>query len=176
MGPVSESAANAAGSEYRLRWLPIVCGGVVIAIADGILFSTWWGLRGTSGLRILQLIAGGLIGREAAFAGGAATMLLGAALHTVFAIAFVAVYAAAARFLPALLTRSFVFAPLYGAATFVVMNHVVVPLSRLGPAKATPLDWYLACIAFHVVVVGSVSAYFARRALRGDRSRTAAAG
>lgn len=158
---------QAAARGGSMRWLPIVYGGLVIAVADGILFSTWWGLRGTSGLRILQLIAGGLIGREAAFAGGTATMLLGAALHTGFATAFVAVYAVAARFLPVLLTRAFVFAPLYGAATFVAMTHVVVPLSRLGPANATPLSWYLACVAFHVIVVGPASAYFARRALRG---------
>lgn len=147
-------------------WLPVVAGGLVIAIADAILFSTYWGLQGVSGLRILQVIAGGLLGREAAFAGGVATMLLGALLHVLIAIAFVAVYAIAARFLPMLLVRWRMFAPLYGLAVFVVMTYVIVPLSRLGSPKTEQPAWYLCGVVFHVVVVGMVSGYYARRALR----------
>jgi len=46
------------------------------------------------------------------------------------------------------------------------MNYVVIPLSRLGtPTDPPPMDWWLINIAFHLIVVGFVSAYFARRSV-----------
>jgi hypothetical protein len=154
----------------RSAWgLNVFYGGLVIAIADGIFFSTFWSLRGVSPLRILQTIAAGLIGREASYTGGAATMALGAGLHLFIAVMFVLVYAAVGRRVPALLRRPFVFGPPYGLVVFLLMSYVVVPLSRLGPpTKPEDTSWLIGSIAFHVIVVGLASACFARRAWGGS--------
>jgi len=55
----------------------------------------------------------------------------------------------------------------YGLATWAAMNHVVVPLSR---ASAPPfiLAWFLDGLLAHVLFVGLLFAFAARRsALRG---------
>ncbi len=138
-------------------------GGLVIAIADTVFFSTFWGLRGVTPWQIFQSIASGLLGK-ASFQGGTPTILLGIALHVFIATMFVLVYTLASRGLPALLRRPFVCGPAYGLLAFTVMTYVVVPLSRVPQSGKQNLTWTFASIAFNLVVVGLVSAWFARRA------------
>jgi hypothetical protein len=84
---------------------------------------------GLSPLQVLQSVAGGWIGRDAAAAGGWHIAMLGLATH--FAIAFVMALAfvlAAAR--SKLLTdRAILWGFLYGLVLYLVMNYIAVPLS-----------------------------------------------
>lgn len=161
------SSVHAITAPSRTSWWPnVLYGGLVIAIADAIFFSAYWGLRGVSPGRILQVIASGLLG-EASFDGGIATMVLGAGLHLFIAIMFVLVYALVGRRFSALLQRPFVYGPPYGLLVWVLMSYVVVPLSLVAQSGSMPMSWTLGSVAFHLVVVGLASAWFARRAQVG---------
>ena len=100
-------------------------------ILDAILFFGW---RGVPPVRIFQSIASGLLGR-AAFAGGIATAVLGAALHYFIAFSIVAVFLYASRRLPALVRAPIVSGILYGIAAYFVMQYVVIPLSAAGTGR-----------------------------------------
>jgi hypothetical protein len=122
----------------------------------------FFGLRGVSPIRIFQAIASGLLGREA-FAGGAATTLLGVGLHFVVACGIVTTYVAASRYLTVLARRPLVFGPPFGIAAYLVMTFVVVPLSA---ATRGPLIWPVVTngLLIHILGVGLPTALFARAA------------
>ena len=72
--------------------------------------------------RIFQSVAAGLLGRDAAIAGGAPTAALGLALHFFIALTVAVVFFAAARFAPALWQRPWIFGSLYGIGVYGVMH------------------------------------------------------
>jgi uncharacterized membrane protein YagU involved in acid resistance len=76
---------------------------------------------------VLQSVAGGWIGRDAAFDGGLNTALLGAATHFGIAIVMAGVFVAVLGRVGA--KSPLLWGVLYGLVLFVVMNYVVVPLS-----------------------------------------------
>jgi hypothetical protein len=83
---------------------------------------------------ICQFIAGGLIGKAAAFAGGTGTALLGLVLQWAMSLIIAAIFVFAALRLPAL-RRLWPLAGLaFGVGVFFVMEWVVVPLSAIGRA------------------------------------------
>ncbi len=152
-------------NRYDIRVTPIqaiVYGGLVVGTLDLLDAFIFFGLRGATPIRILQSIASGLLGRDA-FKGGMAVGALGAFLHYFIAFAIVIVYFLAARWLPDLVARPFLYGPLYGVAAYLVMNLVVVPLSRASPA---PRIWpvVLNGVLIHIVGVGLPAALFARAA------------
>jgi hypothetical protein len=83
---------------------------------------------------ICQVIAAGLVGTKAAFAGGTGTMLLGLVLQWAMSMIIAAIFVLASLRLP-LLRRQWLVAGLaYGIGIFFVMEWVVVPLSAIGHA------------------------------------------
>ena len=148
----------------RVRWQAVALVGVVVAAADMAVALAYWAMQGVEPARIVQGIAAGWVGREAARAGGGATVLLGAASHLAIAIAMVWVFVAASRRLALLLERPIACGLAYGVATWAAMKFVVIPLSAIVPAAApAPLSWQLAHFASHLVIVGLPSAWLARR-------------
>lgn len=146
----------------RSAWLHIAAGGLAMGTLDLVFACLFWGLlRGVAPERILQSIAAGLQG-PAAFQGGGASAVLGAACHYGIATSMVlAYYLASARH------RALVLQPVrhglaYGLLLYAVMTWIVVPLSNAPPANAYP-PWVLASIAMHMVL-GVVCAWYARRA------------
>ena len=81
-----------------------------------------------SPIRILNFIAGGLLGKTA-LAGGASIALLGLVLQWAMSLIIATVYVVASRWLPILRRRWIVGGLAYGVIIFLVMNYVVVPLS-----------------------------------------------
>ena len=128
-------------------------------LADAFIF---FGLRGVEPVRILQSIASGLLGRDA-YAGGAATAVLGALLHFAIIAVIVMVYLAASRRAPSLVRRPWLYGPLYGLAVYAVMNQVVVPLSAAAVGPTTPAA-FVNGLLIHAFGVGLVTALFARAA------------
>ena len=154
--------------ERSIDWLQVFIGGLLIAAGDGAFATTVWFSWDASGLtKVFQSIAVGVLGK-ASYEGGVPTALLGVALHLFMATAFVAIYTLVARRVPGLLRGIAVKGPLYGVVLYVVMNFVVMPLSRVGRSPSfTHLDWIAMSVVAHMVF-GTICVLFARRALRAS--------
>lgn len=154
-------------SVRRIDWSQVLFGGLLVAIGDIVFAITLWFSWDAPGLqRVFQTIAVGVLG-PASFDGGASSAVLGAVLHVFMATMFVVVYTLAARRRPHLLARPVVLGVPYGVVLYVVMNFVVMPLSRVGrsPSFDHP-DWIFYSVLAHMLF-GVVCVLFARRALRG---------
>lgn len=144
----------------------IVYGGLVVGtfdISDAILF---FGLHNhVPPIRIFHSIAGGLLGREAARAGGLPTAFLGGFLHYFIAFSIVITFFLASRKLPFLTRRPWLCGAIYGVLVFLFMNLVVLPLSALhNPLRLVPSVSLLNQVLIHVFGIGIPSALFARAA------------
>ncbi len=148
-----------------IAWKQVMLGGLLVAIGDIVFATTRWFSWDAYGLqRVFQSIAVGVLG-TASFDGGVSSALLGAVLHLFMATMFVAAYALVARRFPAILRRLFTFGVAYGVVMYVIMNFIVMPLSRVG---RTPSLSNVESIAWSVaahMVFGMICVAFARRAL-----------
>ena len=100
---------------------------------------------------------------RSAFEGGMATALLGVLLHFFIAFAVVTTYHVAARRIPGLTRRPWIYGPLYGLLVYAVMNFIVIPLSAIGarsPSTAVLLNGLL----IHALGVGLPAALSAQAA------------
>lgn len=157
------------GRSRPALWAWIALGGLAIASADMLFAMAWWAQSGTPPARILQSVWAWIVGREAAFGGGAITAFAGAALYFVLMSAIVAIYHAAAREHRVLRERPLLPGALYGAAWFVLLHVVLVPVFSAAPPKRFLPDWNLACLLAHVVLIGIPAAWMARRWYGGVR-------
>lgn len=149
-----------------LAWSQVLLGGLLVAAADIAFATTYWFSWTAAGLlEVFQAIAVGVLGK-ASFEGGVATALLGAGLQWFMAAMFVLVYALVGRRVPALLRRPFVYGLPYGLVLYVVMNFVVMPLSRVGASPSLEHPGRLVPVVVAHLVFGVASAWFAGRAVR----------
>jgi hypothetical protein len=149
-----------------IAWPQIIAGGLLVALGDFIFATTLWFSWDGAGLqRVFQTIAVGVLG-PASFEGGVQSAALGAVLHVLMATIFVLIYTLAARRRPTLLSRPIMLGLLYGVVLYVVMNFVVMPLSRVGRSPSfAHADWIFYSVLAHMLF-GVICVYFARRALR----------
>ena len=112
---------------------------------------------------ICKSVAGGLLGARAAQAGGLETVLIGAACHFAIMTAIAAIYVLASRRLAVLVKQPLILAPLYGAAMYIVMNYVVVPLSAIGPRPTPPLPILAQAVALHMFILAPIIVLAARK-------------
>ena len=149
-----------------IDWSQVFLGGLLIAAGDIAFATTVWFSWDIAGLiRVFQSIAVGVLGK-ASLEGGVPAALLGAVLHVFMATMFVIACTLVARRVPDLLKKPYVYGPPYGVLLYIIMNFVVMPLSRVG---ASPSFKHLDTIAMSVVahmVFGTICMLFARRALR----------
>jgi hypothetical protein len=119
--------------------------------------------KGISPIRVLQSVASGWLG-PASFEGGIPTAALGLASHFFIALAAAAVYVLASRYLPILVRQPIVCGAVYGFGIYVVMNYVVIPLSRVPPRPAPPafIVWATGLLV-HMFLIGVPIALAARR-------------
>lgn len=146
----------------------IMLGGLVAGAFDGLDAVLFFGLmRGVPATRIFQYIASGLMG-PSAFLRGWQTVLLGIGLHFVIATGAATAYCLAARKLPSLVRRPFLYGPLFGLAVFFFMYRIVIPLSAV-TRSSTPMPWseLVNEILVHAFLVGLPIALIARSS---DRS------
>lgn len=141
----------------------VVAGGFTLATLDLLYACSFWAwLRHVSPVRLLQYIASGALG-EAAFDGGIGTALVGAGFHYFIAIVMVLVYYLASRRYRALVQHPLRYGLPYGLLLWVVMTHVVVPLSLAQPS-AKPLMLAVVTNFLMHLVFGVICAAFSRRA------------
>jgi hypothetical protein len=140
---------------------PVVIGGVAAGVLDilaAFALSLWFG--GTP-IRVLQTIASGVLG-GAAFEGGVGTAALGLALHFVIAFGAAATYYASSRRWRALVDHAVINGFAYGVVVYVIMNRIVVPLSRVATRPPT-IEGILRMIVIHMFCVGLPIALAVRR-------------
>jgi uncharacterized membrane protein YagU involved in acid resistance len=174
-----ETAMSAPSQRTVSPSLAVVAGGLAAGLIDITYACTFWALKaGVRPSRIFQSVAAGLLGRQAAVAGGASTAALGLALHFFIALTVAVVYYTGARYAEALWRRPLAFGSLYGVAVFGVMHYVVVPLSAAGGGGIAPFDllWDGLSIVVHAFGIGVPVALAARAALRDRAARPPAIG
>jgi hypothetical protein len=158
---------------FKALFLCLLIAGT-LDIADALIF---YGLRGVPPAGLLRFIAGCLLG-VSALHGGPATAALGLAIHYTITLFWSALFLFAALRLTFttprattrgnLLTRHAILSGLlYGCLIYIVMNFVVLPLTRLPPrshhlAPAVLLNGVLALLLF----MGLPIALIARRFFR----------
>ena len=160
--------ANVADVPQRATgWRAIAVAGTVAGVLDLAYIVVFYAIRfpEVGAIRLLQGIAAGLIGRDAARSGGAATAALGGAIHFAIALTVAAVFYALSRRFKLLTQRPIICGAGYGVAVWLVMNLVVLPLTATPPKSFPPPLWLPVLIA-HVVCVGIPIAIVVRRTAR----------
>ena len=156
----------------------VLLAAVVVAAADLLDAIVVWVIifQKSTVPRILQSIATGVLGLES-FRGGSATAALGLVLHVVIALGWTLAFWMLLQRWPRLRgwtasTRGAVLAGLaYGAVVWLLMDFVVLPLSR---ARAVPvtIPWFWIQLATHPFVVGLPIAVILGRAGRSAPAGT----
>lgn len=158
----------AARPGFRLTPLQAILFGAltvaVLDIADAFIFYAFYG---ASPVRILQSIAVGVLG-PTSYQGGAATAVLGAALHCFISLSIVTVFYVVATRMPILTRRPWVSGPIYGVLVYATMYLVVLPLSRVGMPHFKHVAPVLDEILIHIFGVGIPAALFVRAAGPGS--------
>lgn len=155
--------ATFGSARFRSPLLQVFVGGITLATLDLVYAcSIWAWLRDVSPVRVLHFIASGALG-DAAFVGGYATALLGAAFHY-----FIATMMALTYYLVSRRHRVLVRFPVrcglpYGLLLWGVMTYVVVPLSQAHPAAKPMMLPFVTNFLMHLLF-GVICAWFARRA------------
>jgi uncharacterized membrane protein YagU involved in acid resistance len=145
----------------------ILYGGLAVGVLDISDAMTFYGIRNSlTPIRVLQSVAGGLLGR-ATYNGGLKTALLGLLLHFFIAFILATVYYFASSNLPLLIRHAVPAGLAYGVAVFFVMTYIVVPHSAIGPRSA-PIPWpaFLNGVIGHALLVGLPIALLARRSAK----------
>jgi hypothetical protein len=149
----------------RNAWLAVLYGGLIAGTIDIFAPSLiYW----INPLGVLRFIAGGLIGRAAAKAGGPEIAVLGVLLQWMMSLIIAAIFVYAAARIPALVRRWIAAGIAYGAVVFFVMNYVVRPLSMHGDFPKMDLYGFSTNMAA-MWLFGLIIAWFARRYLGRKR-------
>jgi hypothetical protein len=99
--------------------------------------------------RIFRYIASGVFGRQA-LSGGAPMVVYGVLFHYCFAFLFTLAFFLSYRHIPFLAAHPFISGITYGLAVWLVMNLLVVPLSRIGPR---PLHLWPSLIGMGIIMI-----------------------
>ena len=113
-----------------ILWIGLSAG--TLDITDNLIFNQF---RGISPIRVFQYIASGLIGMKS-FQLGLASVALGVLIHYTIALFWTGVFYTASRKFSILVRRPVICGLLYGVVVYLVMNFVILPLSRVPPRPA----------------------------------------
>ena len=153
----------------------ILFGGLAVGTLDLLDAFIFFGIRsGAQPIGILHSIAAGVLGREAARAGGVPTAIVGLFSHYLVAFSIVTVYVLMSLAMPLLRKQWFVCGLVFGAIAYFVMTWFVVPMSNAGNHQITfalPVrPVMINGILIHAFGVGLPAAFFASRADSRGRS------
>jgi uncharacterized membrane protein YagU involved in acid resistance len=151
----------------------VLLGGFVAGALDIAFAITFGAYNGTPPLRLLQVVASGLVGK-AAFAGGSSMAGLGLALHFFMSIFWAALFLAVARLRPSVARHPFASGIVFGIVVFLVMRLLVLPLSAFPfPVTFKPVATVLDLMS-HTMLFGVPIALAAGRALARETLVTSA--
>ena len=145
----------------RLSLKTILVAGLVAGTLDLALAITFFAVTAHAPFSAIpHAVASGLLGARA-FRLGIASAVLGIFLHYFIALTVAAVYFAASLRIRFLNRHPVLSGAAYGIAVFLVMQFIVLPLSRCGPSHPR-LPWLTADIASHIVFIGITIALITR--------------
>jgi hypothetical protein len=139
----------------------IVYGGLCVGTLDGLAAITNAATKGISPDRVFHYIASGLIGRDASYDGGAATVVLGIFLHFVIAFGVVTVFFFLSRRFQVLIRRAAIAGMVYGISVYFAMAYLIVPLSAV-PKISFSFSGMITSIIIHMFCVGLPTALIVR--------------
>jgi hypothetical protein len=164
MAPTSTATA---GTRNPLKWL--LTGWLVAGTLDILYAICFSYLRsGVAPTRILHSVAAGAFG-AAAYQGGTRTALAGLGFHYLNALLITIAFFVGATIAPALLRRPVLSGAIYGVFVYLVMNYVVIPLSRIGVFPSPPPAIWITGVLVHMFFIGVPIALAARQAFGGSR-------
>lgn len=140
-------------------WRAIALAGLVAGVADIAFIIVYYLLQNVPATRVLQGIAAGALGRDAAVKGGIATAVLGLALHFVIAFGAAAVFYVASRKLRWLVEKPILGGLVYGVCVWLFMNLAVLPLSATPPTSFPGATWrpvlfaHLTCVGLPIALI-----------------------
>jgi len=142
----------------------IVSAGTICGVMDITAALVVYGAMGAKPLRLLQGIAGGVLG-PSTYRGGIPTALLGLALHFVIAFGAATVFYVASRGIRFLVDQAVVSGVFYGIAVYFFMQRIVIPLSK---ANRNPfsLKFMIIGVIIHICCVGLPIALSVRKCSR----------
>jgi hypothetical protein len=152
------------GSSSALRVVAFAAGVAGVLDAVFAVIAYVFVLRTFSIVGVLQYIASGLLG-QAAFSGGLLTAALGVGVHFFLAFAFAGLYYAVAMRAPALRSHAISAGLLYGAAIWIFMNFIVLPLTGTPKLPFDPAV-FVSFLLDHALFVGLPIALLVGRGLR----------
>ena len=171
---MTENEAAVAADRNGLRpsaFETIVYGGLAIGVLDFLDATLFFGLySGAPFQRIWQGVSAGMLGSEAARAGGWNSAALGILLHFVVAFCVATVYYLAARNISFLIRHPVISGLIFGVLAHFVMKYVVIPLSAIGTAGPYTLPNFLNSVIGHALVVGLPVALIAAWSAKRSRS------
>lgn len=135
-------------------------------ISDALIF---YGLRGTPPRLLLQVIASGLLGPLALHLGlfGA---LIGLAIHYTITATWTAIFLIAARRFSGLLRFALPAGAGYGVLIYVVMNYLVLPVTRVVAHPVFTLPVFVNAVLALVFLMGIPIAVVSKAVLRKSTS------
>jgi uncharacterized membrane protein YagU involved in acid resistance len=143
---------------------PILIGGVIAGALDILYACIHYGVAlGASPARVCQSVASGILGKDAAVAGGLETAALGLGLHFMMAIMMSGFFVLLASRIAVLARYAWITGPIYGLGLYFVMNYVVVPLSNAAHNGAPEGQFLVGALFTHIVLVGLPIALIAKR-------------
>jgi uncharacterized membrane protein YagU involved in acid resistance len=144
----------------------VLVGGSIAGTLDILFAISFAAYNGVPPAGLLQTVASGLLG-NAAFSGGIPIAALGLLLHFLMSYLWAGIFVVAARRLPSLVRQPMLSGILFGAAVFLTMRLVVLPLSAFPyPVTFKPLATVLDLLS-HTFLFGVPIALAARRAHAG---------
>lgn len=140
-----------------ILWVGLLAGSLDILAA----FLQAYLVRGTSPVTVLQFIASGAFGKPA-FSGGWPMTLAGLLFHYIIAYSFTALFFLIYPFIRGLARHIAIAAIIYGVFIYVVMNLLVLPMTKIPPIAFT---WSKAAIATGILIaaIGLPVSFFARQ-------------
>jgi hypothetical protein len=125
-------------------WRPLVAGGLICGVLDiNAAFISAYLVAGRSPMWVLRAVASALLGRDAAFNGGAWVGALGLAMHFLVAFTATLIFVLLTRKFPVLLRQAVPAGMIFGLGVYLFMNCVTIPAcSWLRSLYLnTPVNW-----------------------------------
>lgn len=143
-------------------WRPVVAGGLACGVLDiSAAFLSAYLNAGRPPLWVLRAVASAVLGRDAAFGGGAWVPTLGLTMHFLVAFSWATVFTLLSRKFPVLLRRAVPAGLAFGAGVYLFMNCITLPLCSWFRSLYlnTPVNWAHAPFAWpqfciHLTCVG----------------------
>lgn len=152
-------------SSGSTAWRAIGWAGFTAGVLDIAYIIVYYALKNVPASRVLQGVAAGAVGRDAAVKGGWAMAALGLAFHFFIALCVAAVFYAVSRKWRWLVNQPIWGGLVFGVGVWLFMNLAVLPLTATPPRGFPPPLWLPVLIA-HLFCVGLPIALIVRRLAR----------